>query len=346
MSRIAPMPAPVSDARLRANRENASRSTGPKSDEGRAATRSNALAHGLASRGKVVPAGMEQDVEIRCREWMKSYRTLDDEALGVLRQAALDSLRLEQLERQQDALRRESTLRAAESWDDDRSAEAHELGRKLAHDPNAIRHRLEQTPQGCAWLIARWREVDRLMCEARVATPAIARAAFDLLGTPTDLRTAFPQDPDGTGPIPIRHLAAAEIARLEDRAKRHLARIDHLRRETAQAGLDVIDTRQARLLNRYDREIRKRLQAALEWLAPLARPVQEPAPPPAPTATAPDAPAAPRTGLLRNGPTCQNGSRPGRVDRGFARDLPRARPLCQAQKAAPAVRVPCPNATG
>ncbi len=116
-----------SEARLRANRINSAKSTGPMTDQGKSASRRNALGHGLASRGAVVPVGMEEDVATRHEEWRRGYQDLDPEADGVLRQAAIDSLRLEQIDRQREAIRATAMLRAQLSWDDDRSAEAHEL---------------------------------------------------------------------------------------------------------------------------------------------------------------------------------------------------------------------------
>lgn len=45
----------TSDKQTRANRRNALRSTGPKSNEGKAAVRHNALRHGLLSRDVLLP---------------------------------------------------------------------------------------------------------------------------------------------------------------------------------------------------------------------------------------------------------------------------------------------------
>jgi hypothetical protein len=45
----------TSDKQARANRRNALESTGPKSPEGKAAVRHNALRHGLLSRDSLLP---------------------------------------------------------------------------------------------------------------------------------------------------------------------------------------------------------------------------------------------------------------------------------------------------
>ena len=48
-------------AQIEANRENAKLSTGPRTDEGRAASSQNASTHRLTARGLIIPTGMEND---------------------------------------------------------------------------------------------------------------------------------------------------------------------------------------------------------------------------------------------------------------------------------------------
>src|SRR4051794_16422397 len=50
----------TSDKQARANRQNALKSTGPKTPEGKAATRLNALKHGLLSRETLLPGEDEE----------------------------------------------------------------------------------------------------------------------------------------------------------------------------------------------------------------------------------------------------------------------------------------------
>ncbi len=140
-------------------------------------------------------------------------------------------------------------------------------------------NRLEQTPQGCRWLIARWRELARASQESLslAPNPNLYPRAFDLLGTSPGSR---PARPNVEAESALHRIADREIARLQARADGDLTRLDHLDRQTAQAGLDVIDTRAMRLLDRYDREIRRRLRDALDWLAPLALPAVAPGPEP------------------------------------------------------------------
>ena len=56
---------PCSPAKLEANRRNALKSTGPRTDEGKERCRGNALKHGLTGRGVVLPVEDETAVEER-----------------------------------------------------------------------------------------------------------------------------------------------------------------------------------------------------------------------------------------------------------------------------------------
>src|ERR1700733_345130 len=53
----------ASPAQVLANRENAQHSTGPKTEQGKAASAGNAVRHSLTARGLIVPLGMETDFE-------------------------------------------------------------------------------------------------------------------------------------------------------------------------------------------------------------------------------------------------------------------------------------------
>ena len=51
----------ISPRKLAANQENARRSTGPRTPEGKAKVRHNALKHGLLAKEVIVPVGDEQE---------------------------------------------------------------------------------------------------------------------------------------------------------------------------------------------------------------------------------------------------------------------------------------------
>ena len=81
----------VNDRRLRANRANAARSTGPRTKAGKAATRLNALRHGLAASSHYEP-GADQEIETLARAIAGAEE--GSELLALARRVADAELRL------------------------------------------------------------------------------------------------------------------------------------------------------------------------------------------------------------------------------------------------------------
>jgi hypothetical protein len=81
----------ASDRRLRANRANAARSTGSRTNAGKAATRLNALRHGLAASSHY-EAGADQETETLARAIAGAEEGLD--LLALARRVADAELRL------------------------------------------------------------------------------------------------------------------------------------------------------------------------------------------------------------------------------------------------------------
>ncbi len=66
-------------ARTLANRENAKKSTGPKTEKGKAAYSKNRLAHGLCSASLIVGGETEADLEALLASVKKAYNPVNDE---------------------------------------------------------------------------------------------------------------------------------------------------------------------------------------------------------------------------------------------------------------------------
>ncbi len=94
---------PSSEARIRANRENAKRSTGPKTEEGKAQSRRNALKHGLAGAGVVLPDKDAAEVERRTAVYAGELMPVGEVEMALVRRAALNSVRMERGADQQSA---------------------------------------------------------------------------------------------------------------------------------------------------------------------------------------------------------------------------------------------------
>jgi hypothetical protein len=92
---------PASEARILANRKNAARSTGPKTEEGKAKSRANALKHGLTGSGVVMPEGDAVEVERRAVAFASELNASGEVGKALARRAALNSVRMERAADQQ-----------------------------------------------------------------------------------------------------------------------------------------------------------------------------------------------------------------------------------------------------
>ncbi len=296
----------VSEARLAANRKNSLRSTGPKTPEGKARSRANALKHGLCSAVVVVEDA--QAVQDRAYEWYYALKPQNRFQSWMVDEVAVLSLRIDRSERMERRQRDRGALRAELCWDDDRRLEAERVGGELARRPAETVERLRSTPTGCEWLMTRWAMLAHAADTAKAWTPDQVQLAFDLLATPAEFRTGPPGasiDFDGRAADPTpgpADLARREVAALRERRDR-AADLDDVDRSLAESDLALDADPDLRRLRRYEGTLHSRLRwclAQLRWQSPHFKPhpdlvprwttLPEPAPAPAPAPTPDPAP--------------------------------------------------------
>ena len=197
-----------SPARLAANRQNALKSTGPRSSEGKARSALNALKHGLTAQVVVLPTEDAEAFEARRAAWIEEYAP-DDLAQSVLVARAVHaSWRLDRCARAELA-RLDGRLRHAAD-DHGRAAldRADALGERLlfepvdqgsdsnwedpirrarmerrdADNPAVLARALAATAEGADWLIARWEDLLEALDTFGSWEPQEAYAACRLLG--------------------------------------------------------------------------------------------------------------------------------------------------------------------
>ena len=86
---------PASEAQMAANRANAARSTGPKTEEGKAASRANALKHGLTGAGVVLTEGAAVEIDRRFDDMVVELRAVGTLGRALVRHLATMSVRME-----------------------------------------------------------------------------------------------------------------------------------------------------------------------------------------------------------------------------------------------------------
>lgn len=264
----------ASPAQIAANRSNALRSTGPRTPEGKDASRRNALTHGMTAETLALPEGAEEAEAVarRVEEWTPSFRPRDGRESWLLRQAVVSSLQVEHCQEQERALRSRAARRASLRWDEDRRDAAEALGAKLGKNPALVSRELCHTKQGVSWMIARWESLLLVLDSEADWDASQRRHALDLLAIPAEFRT---------GPTPLdgdkdtRHaLILAEIARLNRLISGGLDELDAQERTLAEQGICLLADKQVTLARRYESAWSRREARAIQELRQLTRPAK------------------------------------------------------------------------
>ncbi len=258
--------------------------TGPKTEAGKAQTRRNALKHGLAGDGVVLPSELVDRIEYRKIDLRDSYHPEGEAQEWLFHRVCVESVLIDQCDHLKFAAQNEVAIQAGESWDLDCKLDAAILFDKLKKRPEMVQKRLLKSKQGCEALIADWEELARVLrkSQAPLADPVFQSRIFDLLGIPHDQRTfdrfesLVTESPIGWVQQQIEDLKKRQIDYLNDRDERDQV-------ET-QLGLRI-NAPSVRTILRYESAIQRRLQWALtelRALQALTAPPIEPGPAPAP----------------------------------------------------------------
>lgn len=272
-----------SEAKIAANRLNSSRSTGPRTPDGKEQSRRNGLKHGMAGQGIVIPEADFNKVEERILK-LKQQLT-PRTALGtiLIEQMATLSIRMERGSRQEFAAIASRVRNAGEDFDQSRHEKAEALFDGLADNPRAHRRKLRAMPEGVELMIEAWYDLRGQLVGPKPAWAAANLAlAASLMGIRED-QTSF----SNLGALSraiwgdFEGLSEKEGAGLDDQARRGWARdrlIDRVDQEIAnlEAHYETLDfdtiekdhagagdralfdpSREACLARRYESEARR-----------------------------------------------------------------------------------------
>ena len=186
-------------AQIEANRRNAQKSSGPKTEKGKARVRCNALKHGMTAR-TTMPGLTHEDPDQLREKMLRLINDLqpsNEAELDQVCQAARLTLAIERADRFEMAHMNQRIRAAARERVQEVNPrlleEIQELGRRLLYisaaeevkfprqplwsdDPRLLVAKLEASAEGCRWLLARWAEFRILLDRgARWDTPALLR---------------------------------------------------------------------------------------------------------------------------------------------------------------------------
>ena len=236
-----------SPARIAANRANALKSSGPKTEEGKSRSRANAMKHGLAA--EVLRTDDEPEVggdpaTMTLAEWLDG----EVEVLAVRIERAMDMVERE---------RKRAALRARTCWDEDRGRDADRVARGLDRNPDRVVRALRGSVHGCAWLIERWGWLLAAAGKEGGWTDEQQKLASRLRGIPE----AFAGEP--VEPAKQSAMAEAEVGALGV-VRTSLEGADAFDRETTEWRLTDEASPELRRAIRYEATLMRRLRWCVE----------------------------------------------------------------------------------
>jgi hypothetical protein len=209
----------ISAAKLEANRRNARKSTGPRTEGGKDRSKMNALDHGCRAKTLVLPDEDPQALEDRQEAWSARFQPRDESEEYYLQDAVVNSWLLDRTRRAQTARLTENILNFNVERDLTIAREVAELGGRLFKDrigplacypsmtttrvdfvrepstsfpgknkgddpdpPADILLSLQSTLLGCEWLLAEWAGLKAILDEGQAWLSSDKLKAVRLLG--------------------------------------------------------------------------------------------------------------------------------------------------------------------
>src|SRR5438132_10866080 len=139
----------TSERKIQANKANALKCTGPKTAEGKARSRCNAIKHGLTGRGIVLPPEDQALFQQRMGAWTYDARPEGGIQVYLVAGAVLASVRADRCARNEFVAIGKRRNRAIANWDRRQERIVKAIVARLEEEPAESVAQLEQTATGC-----------------------------------------------------------------------------------------------------------------------------------------------------------------------------------------------------
>jgi hypothetical protein len=227
----------------------------------------NSTAHGMSGNGNALPESEYEQIRRRYDEVCDSRAPANVFEFHVIWRFCTHWILHEKCEERRALIYTNESYRACWDWDTMCRAQVQQQVGLLTQDPARAVAELLESPLGCDALIQQWDGLDGFLEKNGCWTPEQRQRALDLLGIDSFVRdsgrTVFdPRPGDGTTfQSRAQEVIRRELAQLRERAALPaLHRTVERQRENTVAQLEILDSRKARLAERYRAEQARRMQ--------------------------------------------------------------------------------------
>jgi hypothetical protein len=172
----------ISEQKRLANQRNAQKSTGPKTEEGKAQSRRNAWKHGLTGEGIVVSRPDKVRIKARVAELSGHLQPIDPLEKILVARVAASSVRLEKCVTKEAAENTKCQKRAIKRWQAKHQKGLNAAVERVEQRPAEAVAALTSTSFGCGWLLDEWAALAGILDEEGSWTRELAVQALRLLG--------------------------------------------------------------------------------------------------------------------------------------------------------------------
>lgn len=171
----------TSQAKIVANQMNAQKSTGPRTEEGKARSRWNAIRHGMRAEQCAMYDENQAALDLECEQWVDELVKEGTVARRFAEKAFKAYVRSNRCERAEEAEIADLVKQADLNFLAGHFDRIRDLALKFESSPASTVLELRTTPEGCDWLRAHWEELGDCIRE-RVWGKAHRQKFLNLIG--------------------------------------------------------------------------------------------------------------------------------------------------------------------